>query len=113
MKKKLIALFLCFLSPAVYSQSPAHPVRGSPNCGSWVKPEDNSYEILNKSWLIGYLSGINMGFLIEKQRDFNYFSSGVTNEQIFLWMDKYCRENPLSKVTSGAGDLYKEMLKPK
>ena len=97
----------------VFAQSSESPLRGVPNCGSWLKPDNDFSALKNKAWLIGYLSGVNIGFRVEKQRNFNYFSSGVTNDQIFLWMDKYCRENPLSTTAIGASDLYTDMAKPK
>ena len=103
MKTKLIALFLCLLCQSAY----AVLARGIPDCGEWLKT-DPTEQLRTKSWLIGYLSGINIGFRIEKQRDFNYFDN-VTNDQIFLWMDKYCRANPLSTVAVGSADLYQEM----
>lgn len=103
MKTKLIALFLCLAC------QPASAVlaRGAPDCGEWFKT-DPAEQLRTKSWLIGYLSGINTGFRIEKQRDFNYFDN-ATNAQIYLWMDKYCRDNPLSTVSVGSVVLFQEM----
>ena len=112
MKIKLLLLLLFLSCKVVFAQTPEYPIRGTPDCGSWVKPESNLSDLRQKAWLIGYLSGINIGFRIEKQRTFNYFS-GVTNDQIFLWMDKYCKENPLSNLVSGSADLYIEMTKSK
>jgi hypothetical protein len=32
-------------------------------------------------------------------------------EQIFVWMDNYCRANPLKNVREGAQDLFIELQK--
>jgi hypothetical protein len=113
MMTNLIVSSLFLLCQAVHAQSPESPLRGTPDCGSWVSPGTDYEELKNKSWLVGYLSGINIGFRIEQKREFNYFSTRITNEQIYLWMNKYCRENPLSNVAFGTGDLYLELMKPK
>ena len=34
-------------------------------------------------------------------------------DQIFLWMDNYCRANPLSNADTGAKVLYKELMEMK
>lgn len=107
MKTKLIALFFCFLCQTAYAQT-LPDVRGVPDCASWLQPEDATRELMNKLWLVGYLSGLNLGFsLDERRKPFNYFA-GVTTGQIYLWMDNYCRANPLSSAMIGSSELYKE-----
>jgi hypothetical protein len=39
------------------------------------------------------------------------FSFNLTNEQIFLWMDNYCRTNPLSSAMYGVGELMQDRNK--
>ena len=108
MKTKLIALFLCYLCQTAYSQT-SPGIRGVPDCASWLQPEHATREFMNKSWLVGYLSGLNLGFFVDKSRKpFDYFA-GVTTGQIYLWMDNYCRANPLSNVMVGSSELFAEM----
>jgi hypothetical protein len=53
-------------------------------------------------------SGLNMGFYLDKSRKlFNYFAD-VTTGQIYLWMDNYCRANPLSSAVYGVGELMQQ-----
>ena len=107
MKTKLIALFLCLLCQSVSAEW----VRGDPDCAMWLKPETNARELENRAWLIGFLSGTNMAFSLDADRKpFNYFG-GITTDQIYLWMDNYCRANPLASVIAGSGALYEEMAK--
>jgi|APGre2960657404_1045060.scaffolds.fasta_scaffold45053_2 hypothetical protein len=106
MKKKLTALLLCFLCQAAFAQAP--DIRAAPDCGSWLKPENATKELINMSWLSGYLSGLNVGFSLDlRRKPFNYFE-GVTPGQIYLWMDNYCRANPLSGVIAGSVVLFIE-----
>jgi len=106
MKTKITALLLCFLCQTAYAQAP--DIRGAPDCGSWLQPEHATREFMNKTWLTGYLSGLNMGFFLDTSRKpFNYFAS-VTTGQIYLWMDNYCRANPLKDVMIGASALFIE-----
>ena len=107
MKTKLVAFSLCFLLQNSFAQD----VRGTPDCATWLRPDSSTRELVDKSWLVGYLSGLNLGFSLDKRRKpFNYFE-GVTTGQIFLWMDNYCRASPLSNVMLGTGDLFLEMSK--
>jgi hypothetical protein len=114
MKTKLIALFFYLLCQSVSAQVDGRvfpDVRGGADCAKWLQPENATREFMNKAWLVGYLSGLNIGiYLDERRKPFNYFE-GVTPQQINLWMDNYCRTNPLSNVTAGAADLYTEKTK--
>jgi len=104
MKTNLIALFLCLLCQSVSAEW----VRRDPDCAMWLKPETNARELENRAWLIGFLSGTNMAFSLDADRKpFNYFG-GITTDQIYLWMDNYCRANPLSSAVYGVGELMLE-----
>ncbi len=46
--------------------------------------------------------------LDERRKPINHFA-GVTTKQIYLWMDNYCRANPLSSAMTGSSVLYQEM----
>lgn len=111
MKTKLISLFLCLLCQS----ASAEWVRGDPDCAVWVKPETQARELENRAWLIGFLSGVNMGFSIASPTTVGQQTSEVgfnlTNEQIFLWMDNYCRTNPLSSAMYGVGELMQDRNK--
>ncbi len=57
---------------------------------------------------MGYLSGINL-MVADKNKDpLDKINSA---EQIFVWMDNYCRANPLKNVREGAQDLFIELQK--
>jgi hypothetical protein len=109
MKTNLIVLFLCFSCQSV----PAQGVRGNIDCARWLTTGSAVSELGNKSWLVGFLSGLSMGLASDAQRKPVNFFENVTNDQIYLWMDNYCRANPLSSVMNGTGDLFQEISKKK
>lgn len=104
MKTKIVVLLfwmLCLSASAEW-------VRGEPDCAMWLKPDTHARELENKAWLIGFLSGANMTLTLDADRKpFNYFE-GLTNGQIYLWMDNYCRANPLSSTLYGVGELMQQ-----
>jgi hypothetical protein len=80
---------------------------GSMDCGQWVKNQsNNSPNIQSKAWLLGYLSGLNAVEFSE-----NALDKINSTEQIFLWMDNYCKKNPLERVPKGAQQLMIELIK--
>jgi hypothetical protein len=104
MKKHNIAATALILSAASISSLAAGTVRvqGGSSCGTWVS-ERGPY---HKGWLLGYLSGIAMGSAIDILGDTDY-------DSIYLWMDKYCRDNPLKKISDGGSDLALELVRNK
>src|SRR5437879_4113822 len=82
-------------------------VRGSRSCGIWVKDREDgrrtgrmSGSTLNNTWLVGYLSGLAFGAGKEFWGKAN--ANNLDNESVFLWMDNYCRANPLKDIDDGA-----------
>lgn len=75
---------------------------GDYDCGEWFKRPPA------KSWLLGFLSGLNAVIAEEKKDMPKYDPLNTLNsaEQANLWMDNYCRANPLKRVSGGALDLY-------
>ena len=40
----------------------------------------------------------------------NPLDSVSSAEQMFVWMDNYCKTNPLGNVTEGAAELFDEIV---
>jgi hypothetical protein len=102
-KKILILLVtsLIFIQSAFSQVSTSF---GAPDCGQWAtKAKSNpSY----KSWVVGYLSGLNSALFTSKNDPLDKINSA---EQIFLWMDNFCQRNPLKNVQDGGNALYLEL----
>lgn len=80
---------------------------GNPSCGEWVNPNTPiGMRYNNKSWLFGFISAFNVFYV--KQMGKELLSDLVTYD-ISAWMDKYCKENPLNKISQGVPALYKEL----
>ncbi len=79
---------------------------GIPDCGEWVRSQTTgTQKHSDRAWLLGFLSGLNQDDVYKDALD--KVSSAA---QIYLWMDNYCKNNPLEKVSKGAFKLYGELL---
>ncbi len=74
---------------------------GEPDCGQWLAEKTPT----RRAWVLGYVSGLNLSG-IEKMNVLGATSA----EQIYAWMDNYCRQNPLDDVTHGGNKLFFELL---
>jgi hypothetical protein len=107
MKKTLGMLAVGLMLSGVVNTASAVTIRGASSCGDWVQEQNkNSDWNTNHTWLIGYLTGIAIG----TNKD---FLKGTDNPSIYLWMDNYCRQNPLKDMADGGLDLFFELKKQK
>lgn len=82
-------------------------IRGSRSCGDWASSEQSSMnKVVSVTWLVGYLSGLAW----ESNKD---FLRGTDNPSIELWMDNYCKANPLKHISDGANELAAELIRQK
>lgn len=85
-------------------------IRGASSCGAWVadrNTEANGWAVLvRRGWLLGYLSAhaVITGEDILK---------GTDTRSIDLWMDNYCRQNPLKRIDDGGDALFDELKRNK
>ena len=100
----LLAVLLVFTS-----NSFAVTYFGAYDCGTWLSSEKYMREHA-KTYLIGYLSGLNAALATANSDPLNRLSSV---DQAFLWMDNYCRANPLENLQTGTRALYDELRKRK
>lgn len=98
---KFLRLLLVVFTIGFSTSSNAITVRGAPSCGNWF---EDTTRIGSKHWLNGFLSGVS----VEKGKD---ILEVVDADSVFLWMDNYCRSNPLGSVFQGATKLTKELEK--
>lgn len=92
-------------------QSHSTTLLGTFNCKEWFEPKKSEFA---KTWLTGYLSGMNTGnFFLGDKTD--YLVETSVNEHI-NWMNDYCRKNVNGLVVTGAnilvGDLYQKHQRP-
>jgi hypothetical protein len=102
-------LLLCAIAIVSATRAEAYTVMGVRDCGQWVSQRQNEQagtSISSETWVIGYLSGMSVG---RSEEFWRRDTREISNEQVYLWMDKFCRENPLSSVADGALALYYEI----
>lgn len=102
--KLLIAVIAMTISGLVFAQGKIS--FGMTDCGEWVKSQTTgTQKYNNRAWLLGFLSGLNQDSFYKDALD--KVSSAA---QIYLWMDNYCKNNPLEKVNIGAYELFTELM---
>jgi len=112
MNKRLLVFFLCFFCLATYAQpSPPVKIYGRVDCGEWLNPTSDIQKLANKYWLLGYLTGINTMLMSPALDIGNVLGRLNSSQHAFAWMDKYCRENPLSTPDLGGLTLMNELKK--
>jgi len=103
MKKVLIALAILFNGYTWGSVK----VIAAVDCGQWIQYKKTpALRHQAEFWLLGFLSGM----VINESALFKHdFLRDVSAEQIELWMDNYCSNNPLKNVSDGAVTLAFEL----
>ena len=82
-------------------------VEGTMDCGQWVESRSLNRSIAYEHYLIGLINGQALGRQVE------FWNAGgipVSLEQVHLWMDKYCKDHPLSNPIRGTYILFEEKL---
>lgn len=100
---KLKATVLCLSLVAAANSSGGITSMGDRTCGKWIANKSNlSASSYDRTWLVGYMTGLAVAL----QTDILQQPDG---ESIFLWMDNWCRANPLSNLSTGGTVLYNEL----
>jgi hypothetical protein len=90
MKTRCAVLFMLLLMSFLSTAAPVM-LAGGPSCGQWINERDATGKKpgeWNSAWLLGYLSGLAAGMGKDILKEIESLS-------IYLWMDNYCRANPL------------------
>ena len=109
-RRLVLLLLACCLAQPVFGQVSF----GSRDCGHWIKRTDSvTAKVVTEAWLTGYLSGLNWMHSVNdpKGKIPDPLNKVNSAEQMFLWMDNYCRKNPLNSASTGAQDLFIELMK--
>jgi len=103
----VLVLSFTFAAPATAADKDAnYVVHGVRSCGGWINDRKKGGwpRLGNIFWITGYISAYN------KQTPDVFDIMGSTDkENIYLWMDKYCQENPLSNLAEGMNVLIEEL----
>jgi hypothetical protein len=81
-------------------------VEGQADCGLWDKARQEKRSAVLEHYVLGFLNGMAMGTDTEFWRPPNALP--ISRDAVFLWMDGYCRKEPLSQIITGAHRLFRE-----
>lgn len=82
---------------------------GTTSCGSYAAAsKKENLAALHVSWAQGFLSGMNLAYARSSGKDLVLLPDSDT---IQLYLDKYCRNNPLKSPLDGASNLFDELRK--
>ena len=105
MKNRILAIVLLFIfaSPIVEAQTVG--IRGGRSCGKWTndRAKEGWSSIVNEAWTVGFLSGLAM-------KSGKNIHEHVDNDSIYLFIDNYCRTNPLKSITDASLALFDEVV---
>ncbi len=99
-------IFLFVALQLLMTSSFAVTVMGARSCGTWIESRKSGgiSEIAPQAWIVGYLSGIS----VESGKD---ILASTDANSLYLWMDKYCRDNPLERLDNGGYNLFIELAR--
>lgn len=103
MTRNVLVAFLMLYCGTTASQGVLND--GKLDCGDWVEARNAQRSQIYEGVLVGLLNGMALGSGVEI-----WEGRGIrmSRTQAFLWMDNYCRTNPLDIVTAGAVALANE-----
>ena len=99
-------LFVSLLTTTSFGVNAA-TIKGAQSCGVWIEDRE-AKRFPVQAWVIGYLSGI------ASATDSNFLQA-TDLPSIALWVDKFCRANPLKDISDAGNELARELMarKPK
>lgn len=102
---RLIYLLLAY---AIFTTANAHAdyLREPPSCDDWISQfnKNNIWDLGNKNWVAGFLSGMAFGSQKKILR-------GVSESVVFHAVYSYCKENPDETIDYGAEAFFNELEK--
>ena len=109
MKKYLniVVLFVCLMSGAVHAEKAKIYSFTDSSCGDWAASaqEHPAKRQVFVEWVRGFVSGYNW----TAPGNQAYIEGHLSSETVSLYLDKYCRENPLKLWEDGTFELIYEL----
>ena len=98
--KTLVSILL--LTQVAFSQGVT--IIGNLDCGMWIESRSQNASESLEHYTWGFYNGMTQN----SRFDFWKKPYPISPEQTYLWLDKYCRENPLSDAIRGMVILFNE-----
>jgi hypothetical protein len=78
---------------------------GLPDCGKYLEKSE-ALEFGHKMYALGYISSINLWKVPKKD-----ILQDISAQQVWLYVENYCRKNPLDKINAALDTLIIELIK--
>lgn len=106
-----LALSMCTAIALLGSSQTAYAFNtiGVIDCGTWIKDRKSRQSALAEIWVSGLLTGLNIMRVAQGRADF--LSSIKSTEQLYLWIDNHCRNNPMNDLAIAGLTLANELGK--
>lgn len=114
-RQQMLLLYLalaCLPQGVVANERYAVAGVGAISCGEWAQGRAKNSTLLEfqmSAWLQGFLSGMNVQQTILAGKEMALLPDSQT---LLIYVDKYCRDNPLNVPWQGLWQLYREISKP-
>ena len=95
----LTGIAALFLATGVQAQERTFIAYQNFSCGTWVSTRAKGQAARAEAWILGFLSGSNSEALTPD------FLAGKDANGIEIWIDNYCRANPLESIMKAVSDL--------
>ena len=63
-----------------------------------------------EEWVVGFLSGLNVMHDQARRQPPNPLDRLNSMDQAFVWIDNFCKANPLRKLDGAASELFDELI---
>ncbi len=96
----VLVLSFTFTTPGMaMDNDDSYNIMGAISCGDWSKSRGGAEDMRRAvyyNWIFGYVTAFN-----RRTPDVYGILGSTDNESVYLWMDKYCHENPLNNLAGG------------
>ena len=114
MKRTILVALLTMISTGTWSQEYWLIGAGNKDCGRYISENQVKGKdyYANTAWVDGFLSGVNAAFTSLKYKDITLGKASSAESRI-LWIENYCRANPLDNLAGATDALVAELNKRK
>lgn len=104
LRSAFLTLALLLLTSGTSAQAPT--IFGGYDCGQWTN-RNRGHPM--GSWVTGYLSGLNAMHVLAGLEPNNPLDELNSIDQAFVWIDNFCKANPLRQLDEAAFELFNEL----
>jgi len=107
--KLAVLAAVCLLGIGANRSAQAVVTNAGPSCAEWLKARRDSYSIYeayNEGFIVGTLNGMSVASGVSLWTNQQV---SISREQVYFWVDEYCRMYPLKYVMTAMGSFAQEV----